>query len=114
MYGLGMRYLGMSLGNSVMLGFTSAFGALAPPIYYDLANVSGKVTFTELLNSTWGNVVLIGIVLCLVGIYICGKAGYQKENELSDEKKKESVKEFNLKKGLIVCILSGKLSAVFN
>ena len=114
MYGLGMRYLGMSLGNSVLLGFTSAFGALAPPIYYDLANVSGKVTFTELLNSTWGNVVLIGIVLCLVGIYICGKAGYQKENELSDEKKKESVKEFNLKKGLIVCILSGILSAGFN
>jgi len=34
MYGLGMRYLGLSLGNSVLLGFTSAFGALAPPIYY--------------------------------------------------------------------------------
>ena len=25
-YGLGMRYLGMSLGNSVLLGLTSAFG----------------------------------------------------------------------------------------
>ena len=29
MYGLGMRYLGISLGNSVLFGFTSAFGALA-------------------------------------------------------------------------------------
>ncbi len=27
-YGLGVRYLGMSLGNSVVLGFCSAFGAL--------------------------------------------------------------------------------------
>src|SRR5258706_13174920 len=27
-YGLGIRYLGMSLGNSVMLGYCSAFGAL--------------------------------------------------------------------------------------
>lgn len=114
MYGLGMRYLGMSLGNSVLLGFTSAFGALAPPIYYDLANVPGKITFSELLANTWGNVVLIGVVLCLLGIYICGKAGYQKEKELPEEKKKESVKEFNLKKGLIICILSGILSAGFN
>ncbi|HRP54669.1 L-rhamnose/proton symporter RhaT [Agriterribacter sp.] len=114
MYGLGMRYLGMSLGNSVLLGFTSAFGALAPPIYYDLVNASGKTTFSDLLGSTWGNVVLAGVVLCLLGIFICGKAGYRKEKELTEEKKKKSVSEFNLKKGLIVCILSGILSAGFN
>ena len=40
MYGLGMRYLGMSLGNSVLLGFTSAFGALVP---IPAAPVAGKV-----------------------------------------------------------------------
>ncbi|RYY54529.1 MAG: L-rhamnose/proton symporter RhaT [Chitinophagaceae bacterium] len=114
MYGLGMRYLGMSLGNSVLLGFTSAFGALAPPIYYDIANVPGKTTFTELISTNWGIVILIGVLLCLLGIYICGKAGYMKENELPEEKKKESVKEFNLKKGLVICILSGILSAGFN
>lgn len=114
MYGLGMRYLGMSLGNSVLLGFTSAFGALAPSIYYDLANVEGKITFTDLISNTWGQVVLLGVVLCLLGIYLCGKAGYMKERELPEEKKKDSVKEFNLKKGLVVCIISGILSAGFN
>jgi len=31
-----------------------------------------------------------------------------------EEKKKESIKEFNLVKGLIVCIISGILSACFN
>ncbi len=31
-YGLGVRYLGMSLGNSVVLGFTAAFGAIVPSI----------------------------------------------------------------------------------
>jgi L-rhamnose-H+ transport protein len=114
MYGLGMRYLGMSLGNSVLLGFTSAFGSLAPAIYYDLAGVKGKTTFTGLLHTTGGQLVLLGVALCLTGIYLCGKAGYLKERELSAEKKKESVKEFNLKKGLIVCIVSGILSAGFN
>jgi L-rhamnose-H+ transport protein len=58
--------------------------------------------------------VLVGVVFCLLGIFICGKAGVLKERELSEEKKKESVKEFNLVKGLIVCIVSGILSACFN
>ncbi len=106
--------LGMSLGNSVLLGFTSAFGALAPSIYYNFHPQEGKTTFTDLLSTSWGQIVLVGIILCLLGIFICGRAGVLKEKELSDEKKKESVKEFNLVKGLIVCIVSGILSACFN
>ncbi|HMH22304.1 MAG TPA: L-rhamnose/proton symporter RhaT [Puia sp.] len=114
MYGLGMRYLGMSLGNSVLLGFTSAFGALVPSIYYNIVPTPGKTTFTELMTTPWGRIALAGIVLCLIGIYICGRAGVMKERELPEEKKKESIKEFNLVKGLIVCTISGILSACFN
>lgn len=114
MYGLGVRYLGMSLGNSVLLGFTSAFGALVPSIYYNIVHAPGKTTFNELLTTSWGKIVLAGVALCLVGIYICGRAGMMKEKELPEEKKKESVKEFNLVKGLIVCTISGILSACFN
>lgn len=113
-YGLGMRYLGMSLGNSVLLGFTSAFGALVPSIYYNFAHTPGKTTFNDLLNTSWGQIVLVGIILCLMGIVICGRAGVLKEKELSAEKKKKSVKEFSLVKGLIVCTISGILSACFN
>src|ERR1043165_4518364 len=45
---------------------------------------------------------------------MCGTAGVMKEKELSEEKKKESIKEFSLVKGLIVCTISGILSACFN
>lgn len=113
-YGLGIRYLGMSLGNSVVLGFCAAFGALVPPIYYNLVPTEGKTTFTEMLAATGGQVVLLGVLVCIVGIAICGKAGMLKEEELSEEEKKKSVAEFNLFKGLIVAILSGILSAFFN
>ena len=113
-YGLGMRYLGMSLGNSVLLGFTSVFGALVPSIYYNFSNTPGKTTFNELITTSWGRVILLGIAICLVGIVICGRAGVLKEKELSEEKKKESIKEFSLVKGLIVCTISGILSACFN
>ena len=113
-YGLGMRYLGMSLGNSVLLGLTSAFGALVPSIYYNIVPTKGKTTFTDLITTSWGRIVLTGIVICLIGIYICGRAGVLKERELSEEQRKESIREFNLSKGLLVCIVSGILSACFN
>ena len=113
-YGLGVRFLGMSLGNSVTLGFCSAFGALVPSVYYNFFPAEGKTTFHDLLTTTWGRVILTGIVLCLAGIYISGRAGMLKERELPEEKKQQSVEEFNVAKGLTVAIISGILSACFN
>lgn len=113
-YGLGVRYLGMSLGNSVILGFCSAFGALLPSVWYYFAPSPGKTTIVDLLTSTWGQVVLLGVVICLTGIWICGRAGMLKENELPEAEKKKSVAEFDLMKGLIVAVTSGILSSCFN
>ena len=113
-YGLGVRYLGMSLGNSVVLGFCSAFGALIPSIYYNFFPAPGKTTFHDLVSTTWGRIVFLGIIVCLIGIYICGRAGTMKEKELPEEEKKKSVEEFNLAKGLVVAIFSGIMSACFN
>ena len=113
-YGLGVRYLGMSLGNSVVLGFTAAFGAIVPSIYYNFFPAEGKISFTDMLANPGGQLVLVGVVVCLVGIALSGKAGMMKEGELSDEDKKASILEFDLKKGLIIAVLSGILSAFFN
>lgn len=113
-YGLGVRYLGMSLGNSVVLGFCSAFGALVPSIYYSLVPTPGKTSFTEMISTSWGQVILLGVALCLLGIYICGRAGVLKERELPEAEKKKSVSEFNLTKGLVVAVTSGILSSCFN
>jgi len=113
-YGLGVRYLGMSLGNSIILGFCAAFGAIVPSIYYSIIPTSGKISFTDMLGSKGGQLVLLGVVVCLTGIALCGKAGMLKEKELSVEAQKKSVKEFSLVKGLIIAVLSGILSSFFN
>jgi L-rhamnose-H+ transport protein len=113
-YGLGVRYLGMSLGNSVVLGFCSAFGALVPSLYYNFFPAPGKTRFYDLLHTSWGRIVLGGVLICLVGIFICGRAGTMKEKELTGEEKKKSIAEFNLTRGLVVAVISGILSACFN
>jgi L-rhamnose-H+ transport protein len=113
-FGLAMRYLGISLGMSVALGYCSVFGALLPPIYRDLFTDSTTDTFSSMLVNTSGIYVLVGILICLIGIFTCGKAGSMKESEMSEAQKKETIKEFNLWKGIAVATVSGILSACFN
>lgn len=113
-YGLGVRYLGMSLGNSVVLGFCAAFGAIVPSIYYNFNPTVGKTTFTDMLATPGGQLVLLGVVVCVVGIAISGRAGMMKEKELTKEQQKASVAEFSLVKGIIIAIFSGILSSFFN
>jgi len=123
-YGLGVRYLGVSLGSSIILGLCMVFGALIPSIYYDFFPAAGKDTFSVMTSHSWGQTVLLGLALCVVGIIICGKAGTRKEKELSKMGmlKKEgsdphgvAVKtEYKFGLGLLVSIISGVLSACFN
>jgi len=106
-FGLTMRYLGMSLGMAVALGYCAAFGTLMPPIF--------KGTFvTEVLHRPSGIVILVGVVICLLGIAVAGMAGTSKEREMSDAQKKAVIKEFNFKKGLLVATFSGVMSASFS
>ncbi|MFT3737783.1 MAG: L-rhamnose/proton symporter RhaT [Breznakibacter sp.] len=113
-YGLGVRYLGMSLGNSVLLGITAVFGALVPPIYYNIAGTEGRITFTDMLASSGGQVVLLGTLVCIVGIAVCGWAGMRKDKELSANSKDGTKGEFKIMTGLIICVISGIMSAFFN
>ena len=105
-FGLTMRYLGMSLGMAVALGYTAAFGTLMPPIFRG-------VFVSEVLGTTSGRVILVGVAACLAGIVFAGLAGISKERELSEEQKRASIKEFALKKGLVVATFCGVMSACF-
>jgi L-rhamnose-H+ transport protein len=102
-FGLSMRYLGLSLGMSIALGYCSFFGTIIPPIW------DGR--FGELLNITSGVTILLGLVVCLVGIAICGWAGMRKEKEVPEAEKKASIQEFNFGKGLAVATFSGIMSS---
>jgi len=105
-FGLTMRYLGMSLGMAMVLGYTAAFGTLMPPIF------RGQF-FTEVLGTRSGFTILIGVGICLLGIFVAGMAGVSKEREMSEEQKRASIKEFNLKTGILVATFSGVMSACF-
>jgi len=77
-----------------------------PPIF------SG-VFFTQVLGTTSGRIILLGVFVCLLGIASAGLAGICKERVMSFEQKQAAIKEFDLKKGIGVAVLSGVMSACF-
>jgi L-rhamnose-H+ transport protein len=117
-YGLGVRYLGVALGSSIILGLCMVFGSLVPSVFYEFSPQSGKDSIGLMMSNPWGQFVLLGLLVCVIGIVISGKAGMMKEKELQAESidpHGTSVKtEYKFGLGLIVSIISGVLSACFN
>lgn len=103
-FGLTMRYLGIALGQSIALGLCAAIGTLVPPV----------LTGQNLFTSRSGILIIIGVAISLAGIAIIGYAGALKNRNMTVEERKAAVKEFALKKGILIAILSGIMSACFS
>lgn len=101
-FGLSMRFLGIALGQSVALGTTAALGTLIPSM------INGE------LFSPKGLILLLAVAVTLIGIALVGYAGSQRSKNMSEEEKRKAIKDFALKKGLLIALLSGVMSACFN
>jgi L-rhamnose-H+ transport protein len=101
-FGLSMRYLGVALGQSLALGTCSAFGTLIPAI------LKGENLFRG-----DGLILLLGICISMAGIAVIGYAGSLRSKNMSEEERKKAVKDFALKKGLLIALISGVMSACF-
>ena len=114
-FGLAMRYLGMSLGMGIALGYCAAFGTLLPPLFKSfIASIPVPETIAQIAATTSGKITLVGVAVCLLGIGIAALAGLTKEKEMPEEAKKKSVAEFNFGKGILVATFSGIMSACFS
>jgi L-rhamnose-H+ transport protein len=107
-FGLSMRYLGVALGQSIALGTCAGLGTVMGPILLNM--FFPEMGALEKLTSA----VIIGVVVTLIGIAIIGVAGSMKSASLSEEEKREAVKDFNFPKGLAIALLAGFMSGCFN
>lgn len=100
-FGLSMRYLGIGLGTAIALGCCALFGTLINPA------IDGK--FIETFSTEKGFIVLVGVLICALGIGINGFAGMLKEKDTASPDGPKT--EFNLVKGLTVAVFAGLMSA---
>ncbi len=107
-FGLSMRYLGVALGQSISLGTCAGLGTIMGPvllsIFFPEEDALSRLTFA----------VILGVIVTLAGIGIIGLAGSMKSASLSEEEKKEAVKDFNFPKGIAIALLAGFMSGCFN
>ena len=103
-FGVSLRYIGYALTYSMAVGISTVLGTLIA------AHDQGKLM--TLLGDRAGLVVLGGMALGVVGISLAGLAGFRKEGDL--KLRPEVQGEFALMKGIVLCVVAGVLSAVFN
>ena len=105
-FGLSIRYLGIALGYAIALGFCTAFGTLMPPIF------SGQIV--AISHQTGGQIILLGVGVCMAAIAVNGLAGYSKEKEVpAEEKAALGERDYSFGKGLAVAIFAGIMSSCF-
>ncbi len=107
-FGLSMRYLGVALGQSISLGTCAGLGTILGPVMLNIFFPEGH--YLAQLTAA----VIIGVVVTLIGICIIGVAGGMKSKSMSEEEKKEAVKDFNFPKGIAIALLAGVMSGCFN
>jgi L-rhamnose-H+ transport protein len=105
-FGLAIRYLGIALGYAIALGLCTAFGTLIPPIY------DGSIKV--IIHERSGQIILAGVLVCLIAVVVNGMAGLSKEEEITPEEKAESGEtDYSFGKGIAVAIFAGVMSSFF-
>ena len=82
-WGIMLRYLGVGLGMAIGSGLCAAVGTLLPPIY------QGQIA--DLFTTASGQVALVGVAVCVLGIIVMGLAGMSKEKEIGRASCRERV-----------------------
>lgn len=103
-FGKAINYVGYSLTYTIAIGTSAVLGTILPLLIF-----GGLENF---FTKTGGSIVLLGMILSVVGVVICGWAGFKKENDLNVAKAEK--KGFNMKTGLLLSLVAGVLSGVFN
>ncbi len=72
-FGYAIRNIGYSLTYTISIGISAVLGTIVPLI------ISGKVV--EQFTKTGGGIVLTGMVISVIGVALCGKAGNPRWNQ---------------------------------
>ena len=106
-WGMAVRYIGLALGFTIATGFLSSLGTLVPII--------AEHRMVEIGSTAAGRITLLSIALSLVGIVICGRAGWQRDKETRTGGKAVNPRgeTFQFKKGILIALAAGVLGACF-
>lgn len=104
-FAISIRHIGFSLTYAIAIGISAVFGTIVPSI------IDGMLI--QNFQKEGGTLVLVGFLVSMAGVAVCGRAGFMKEAELKDQVEDGLAPSFDMKKGLFLVVLSGVLAGVF-
>ncbi len=102
--GICVDKIGLALTSSILNGLCAAFGSLAPLV----------LQHPELISQPSGLLLLAGIAVMLVGVILCGWAGYQREKSQPSVATVGASSRRTYWMVIILAIISGILAALLN
>lgn len=102
-FALAIRCIGFSMTYGMAIGISAVFGTVVPQV------LDGSLVGN--FQKPGGLMVLVAFILSMVGVAVCGRAGFLKEREIAE--KGEADAGFDMRKGLWLVLLAGILSGVF-
>jgi L-rhamnose-H+ transport protein len=103
-FGKAINHIGYSLTYTLAIGISAVLGTIFPMMIF-----GGLLDF---FVKPGGSIVLSGMILSMIGVFICGWAGFKKEQDISSQANGSA--KFNMTVGLLLTIVAGVLSGVFN
>jgi L-rhamnose-H+ transport protein len=103
-FGKAINHIGYSLTYTMAIGISAVLGTILPLMIF-----GGIDSF---FSKPGGGIVLIGMILSVLGVVLCGWAGFKKEKDLDSGALGKA--GFNMTVGLLLTIVAGVLSGVFN
>ncbi len=108
MFGQGVSTLGLSMGNTLVLAISASLGSFLPMV----------ILAPQTLFENQGKAVVLGTVIGIAGVGICGYAGVRRERWEKEAAGESSSGMFGESRpfwaGFLICAGAGLLSAVFN
>ena len=107
--GIAFSLIGLSLAYAINFGVQTSVGSILPMVLQHSKHV----------NTPYGYIIISGIIICVIGVGICGYAGILKDRFLKAGDKQQAdsgeVREKSqITKGVIICAISGVLCACLN
>ncbi len=99
LFGLSVHRVGLSLTSGIVIGLTSTVGCVVPLVHYH----------PERLREVTGVMVICAVAATVTGLALCTLAGRERERASSAARARGSYWG-----GVLICILSGLLSPLFN
>jgi L-rhamnose-H+ transport protein len=103
-FGKAINHIGYSLTYTLAIGISAVLGTIFPMIIFG--------GLGDFFTKPGGGIVLSGMILSITGVVICGWAGFRKEKDLKQSNIGKA--GFNMTVGLLLTIVAGVLSGVFN